>query len=136
MLLLNLRITKEKSIHIGRICENSLAFSCNLTVRRDDLLREYMRGPAVYWSGSRNTINKYNQVHWNVQRSKDCSGRMAQLVGVSFHKPKGCGFDPWSRQVLEAIHWCFSLFLPSKINEHPWVRRKKRSKDYLRENMK
>ena len=48
-------------------------------------------------------------------------GQVAQLVGVSSHTPKGCGFksqsghisrllgDLWSRFIQEATDWCFSF---------------------------
>lgn len=37
-------------------------------------------------------------------------GRVAPLVGVSYHAPEGCGFNPWPgwmEWVREATHWCF-----------------------------
>ena len=38
-----------------------------------------------------------------------CPGWVAQLVGAWSRMPKGCGFDPWTGHVREAIGWCFFL---------------------------
>ena len=36
------------------------------------------------------------------QNETSCLGQVAQLVGVSSHTPKCCGFDPWSGYIQEA----------------------------------
>lgn len=48
-------------------------------------------------------------------------GQVPQLVGISSHAPKGCGFNPQSGDLWEATERCFSLTLKS-----PQMRMKKK----------
>ena len=72
-------------------------------------------------------------------------GRVAHLVGASFHTPKGFGFDPQSGHVWKEAYRCFSfisVFLSptsslSKINKYilGWKLKKKKSPTVFRSSL-